>query len=198
LEPSAVSIARAGENSMKITIINGNPDASNIEFDSYLKKLSGILVADNHVVTAFNLRDMEIRYCTGCLNCFVKTPGECILKDASAEVLRKYINSDFALFASPVIMGFTSALLKKVQDRLTPLLLPYFDLSPDGVRHVGRYAKFPNIGLLLEKSKGIDGDTIKIIQDVYARYATNIKSSLIFVKLTSSSVEEVRNEINHL
>jgi len=183
---------------LKTIVLNGNPDASNTIFEDYLNKLSSTLAAANHMVTLFNLRDMGIRYCTGCLGCFVKTPGECIVKDASADMRRKYINSDFALLASPVIMGFTSALLKTAQDRLTPLLLPYFELSADGVRHVGRYAKFPSIGLLLEKSPHTAGDTIRIIHDIYKRYATNIKSSLLFVKLTDSPVEAVVNEINHL
>ena len=42
---------------MKITILNGNPDAGNAAFDDYLKRLSDALTSDGHAVTVFELRD---------------------------------------------------------------------------------------------------------------------------------------------
>jgi len=52
---------------MKITILNGNPDANNNVFDGYLKKLSDVLVSHNHLVNILDLREMDIRYCVGWL-----------------------------------------------------------------------------------------------------------------------------------
>ena len=71
---------------------------------------------------------MDVRYCVGCFGCWVKTPGECVSKDGSHDIRREVINSDLVLFASPLIMGFTSALLKKAHDKLIPLIHPYFEL----------------------------------------------------------------------
>jgi multimeric flavodoxin WrbA len=109
---------------VKITVLNGNPDARNIEFEDYLKKLSDAPVSDNHVVTILILRDINVKYCIGCWGCWLKTPGECIVTDGSRDICREYINSDLVLFASPVIMGFTSALLKKAHEKLLPLIHP--------------------------------------------------------------------------
>jgi hypothetical protein len=50
---------------MKVTILNGNPDASNTVFDDYLKKLSGALSSDSNEITTFTLRDMDLKYCAG-------------------------------------------------------------------------------------------------------------------------------------
>ena len=183
---------------MKITILNGNPDAENVKFDNYLKELSDLLKTSKHKVTTFKLREMDIRYCIGCWGCWLKTPGECIVADGSRDICREYIHSDLALFASPVFMGFTSALLKKAHDKLLPLILPYFELVQNEVHHVARYDKYPLTALLLEKGKDTDEEDIKIISDIYRRDAINLKTPFSFTKLTSNPVEEVANEINRI
>jgi len=183
---------------MKVTILNGNSHASNDVLDNYLKKLSDALISDNHVVTIFNLREMDVKYCTGCFGCWLETPGECVEKDDSRHISREYINSDFVLFASPIIMGFTSALLRKAQEKLLPLLLPYFELDQNEIRHSSRYEKYPRVGLLLEKGKDTNEEDIKIISDIYERTAFNSKTSFCFTKLTSDPVEKVASEINRV
>ena len=183
---------------MKITILNGNPHPGSIGFDNYLDDLSGLLESSQHAVAILKLREMDIRYCVGCFDCWVKTPGECIAADDSRDICREYINSDFALFASPIIMGFTSALLKKAHDKLIPLILPYFEIVHNECHHAPRYEKYPPLGLLLEKSKGADEEDIKIISDIYRRDAINLKASFCFTRLTSDPVEEVAGEINRI
>jgi hypothetical protein len=183
---------------MKITILNGNPNADNVKFDNYLKELSDLLDSNNHTATILKLREMDIKYCTGCFGCWVKTPGECVVPDDMRDVRREYIHSDFVLFASPVIMGFTSALLKKAHDKLIPLIHPYFELVQNEVHHLSRYDKYPLMGLLLEKGEDSDDEDIRIISDIYRRDAINLKTSFCFAKLTSDPVGEVANEINRI
>lgn len=183
---------------MKITILNGNPNADNVKFDNYLKNLSDLLESSQHTVTILKLREIDVRYCIGCWGCWVKTPGECIVKDGSRDICREYINSNFVLFASPVIMGFTTALLKKARDKLIPLLHPYFEIAQNEVHHLSRYDKYPLIGLLLEKGEDTDEEDVKIISDISRRGAINFKTSFRFTKLTDDAVEEVANEINRI
>ena len=183
---------------MKITILNGNPNAENARFDNYLKSLSDLLESSDHTVTTLKLREMDIKYCIGCFNCWVKTPGECRVADDSRDVCREYINSDLVLFASPITMGFTSALLKKAHEKLLPLLLPYMELVQNECHHVARYEKYPRIGLLLEKGKDTDEEDIKIISDIYMRDAINFKTSFYFTKLLTDPAEEVADEINSI
>ena len=183
---------------MKITVLNGNPNAENVHFDNYLKELSDLLESSKHTVTVLRLRDIDVRYCIGCWGCWVKTPGECSIADGSHDICRQCINSDFVLFASPVIMGFTSALLKKAHDKLIPLILPYFEMVQNEFHHLSRYEKYPLIGLLLEKGEDTDEEDVKIISDIYRRDAINFKTSFCFTKLTIEPVEEVANEINSI
>src|SRR5512140_1000898 len=99
---------------MKITIINGNPRPA--EFDEYLVHLTACLESRGHKVTVLNLRDMRLRHCVGCWGCWVKTPGQCVSRDASVEMDRAVINADFVLWAAPLKMGFPSFLLKMAMD----------------------------------------------------------------------------------
>ena len=183
---------------MKITVLNGNPQADNTAFDDYLKRLSEELVSDGHNVTGFDLREMDIKYCIGCFGCWVKTPGECRSRDESREVCRAYINSDFVLWASPVIMGFYSALLKKVTDKFVCLVHPYGEFVEGEVHHLPRYDHYPMAGLLLEKGSDTDDEDIQIISDIHSRTSLNFKSSLAFTKLTLDPVEEVADAINRI
>ncbi len=183
---------------MKITILNGNPTAKDSRFDEYLKKLSDLLESGKHTATILQLREMDIRYCVGCFGCWVKTPGECVSKDESQDICREVIGSDLVLFASPVIMGFTSALLKKAQDKIIPLVHPYFEFVQGEVHHLARYEKYPLLGLLLQKGNNTDKEDIEIISDIYRRDAINFKTSFCFTRLTDDPVEEVANEINRI
>ena len=181
---------------MKITILNGNPDENNTAFDDYLTNLSDELNSDGHAVTSFELREMDISYCIGCFGCWVKTPGECSnAADDTRLVRREYINSDFIIFASPVIMGFTSALLKKAHDKLIPLLTPYIRLYEGETHHIARYDKYPLIGLLLQVDEDTDEEDIRIISDIYRRDAINFKAPFIFTKTIDEPVEEVADAV---
>lgn len=183
---------------MKVLILNGNPHDDK-KFDEYLEQLSTALESSNHTVTIQTLKDMDIRYCIGCFGCWVKTPGECsIAADDTRDVRNAYMNSDLVLFASPIIMGHTSALLKKAHDRNMGLVLPYSEIYREEVHHPARYDKYPQMGLLLEKSNGADDEDVEIISNMYMRDAINFKASLCFTKLTSDPVEEVVHEINNI
>jgi len=180
---------------MKITILNGNSDVNNVSFDNYLAQLSCLLESGDHEVTHFSLCNMNINYCTGCFGCWVKTPGECLQKDDSELVLRTIINSDYLLWASPLKMGFPSALLKKVMDRCIPLIHPYFEVVNNEAHHRARYAHYPLPGLLLEKETDTTEAEIHIVVDTFSRTALNMKSRLTLAAVTDQPVEQVARAI---
>ncbi len=181
---------------MKITILNGNPDGRNKNFDLFLEKLNIFLEKEQHTVKHLKLRNMDIKYCTGCWGCWVKTPGKCLFPDESATVCSETIHSHLVLLASPIIMGFTSTLLKKAMDKLIPLVHPYIEFVHKESHHRKRYKKYPLFGLLLEKSDKSDEEDIAIISSIFERFTLNLKSTLRFVMFTHNPVQEVMNEIN--
>ncbi len=180
---------------MKVTILNGNGDFLNQRFDEYIVQLSAALSAEQHTVTAFTLRDLDIKFCTGCFGCWVKTPGQCVIKDASHDVCRAVINSDFLLWAAPLRMGFLDATLKKMFDKSIPLVHPYFVVDHGEAHHRPRYEHYPRVGLLLEKEADTDAEDLRIVSDILSRTALNLKSRLEFTFTTEKPVDDIARAI---
>ena len=74
--------------------------------------------------------------------------------------------SDLVVFASPVVAGFISALLKRFTDRLIPLVLPYFTILENEIHHVSRYEKRPSLGVIVFAGEDTDSEDLEIIFDV--------------------------------
>jgi multimeric flavodoxin WrbA len=183
---------------MKIIILNGNPDGKNNPFDRFLEKLCAALEKENHTVRKIELRDMDINYCTGCWGCWVKTPGQCVIHDDSDIVCGETINSDLVIFASPLIMGFISATLKKTMDRMIGLLHPYIEFVEKECHHHKRYDKYPLLGLILDKNHKKLHQDIAITTDIFKRFSLNFRSKLQFTGFAANPLQEVIDEINHI
>jgi hypothetical protein len=183
---------------MNITILNGNPNDGDGPFHEYVGGLSTSLSSVGHEVNTLPLRDLHIRHCTGCFGCWVRTPGRCVQDDDMPIVHRAAINADLLVFASPVIMGFPSALLKKTVDRIIPLVHPYVVIDQGELHHLARYDRYPPLALLLDK--GVDGDDedIEIISDIFQRTARNFKTRLAFTWVLDTPIKDVVDEINRL
>lgn len=178
---------------MNITILNGNPDAGAHAFEAYLHELRGAYEARGHTAEILALRGMDTRRCLGCWSCWVKTPGRCAVRDDSDAVCRAVVGSGLTVFASPVIMGFTSAVMKRATDKLIPLLLPYIEIDRGECHHVARYDRYPLFGLLLDRN-GCDDEDIGIIRALFERAARNFKTTLKFTATTQMKPEDVANE----
>ena len=178
---------------MKITILNGNPERS--AFDLYLEKLKSTLEAQGHQVIQLDLRDLPLRYCVGCWGCWVKTPGECVARDASLEIDRAVIQSDFTVWAAPLKMGFPTTLLKMAMDKHLPLIHPYTVVDQMEAHHLKRYARYPRLGLLLEKEATTDTRDLQIVADIFCRTALNFKTRLEFSLTTETQVAELAQRL---
>jgi multimeric flavodoxin WrbA len=180
---------------MKVTILNGNSNPQNQGFDEYVTRLTATLTAEQHTVMAFTLRDLDIKFCTGCFGCWMKTPGQCVVKDASHDLCRAVINSDFLLWAAPLRMGFPDAALKKMMDKSIPLIHPYFVVDHGEAHHRPRYDHYPRIGLLTQKEADTDTEDLRIVGDIFSRTALNMKSRLEFAFTTETPVDGVARAI---
>jgi multimeric flavodoxin WrbA len=168
---------------MNITILNGDIAEHNTGFSGYLEKLVHHLPND-YIVELFNLDQMNLYYCTGCWDCWWKTPGRCKLKDEGEKVFRSVINSDLFIFASPLIAGFTSSTLKKITDRLIVLIHPYLDIRNGESHHKKRYDYYPDFGVIVQKEQDTDEEDLKIVKDMYDRLALNFHAKQLFFKTT--------------
>jgi len=178
---------------MKITVLNGNPNPSN--FDRYLENLRSSLEDKGHVVTQLDLRELGLKYCIGCFDCWTKTPGICDSDEASRAMGRAVINSDFTLWAAPLKMGFPSATLKMGFDKHLPLIHPYMVVDQGEAHHLKRYEKYPRVGMLVEREEDTTDQDLKIITDLFSRTALNFKTKLEFMETTDLDVGGLSNKI---
>ncbi|MGB4588561.1 MAG: flavodoxin family protein [Clostridiaceae bacterium] len=111
-----------------------------------------------------DLSKIEVKDCTGCWSCWLKTPGRCINKDLDA-FYKAYLHADKVIIFSKISQGFVSGNLKSLFDRMLPLFLPFITYETGESMHVGRYGKYPEIEVYYQ------GDFMtKADQDIYENY----------------------------
>lgn len=97
----------------------------------------------DHNVRIFNICRENIKNCSGCVGCWIKTPGECVKNDLLNKLNCVLINSDLAIFISAIIFGQYSSSIKNVIDRFIPNVLPFY-VKKNGITvHPERYNKYP-------------------------------------------------------
>ncbi len=181
---------------MNILLLNGNADPGKSSFDGYVKDLTARLEEGGSEADCFDIRSLTIRYCTGCWSCWWKTPGVCSIKDDMVALYPKIVRADALILASPVSAGFVSSLVKKVTDRLIPMLLPYIEIVSGECHHSLRYDRMPRLGLLLGKEQDTDDNDLAVIREIYERTALNMRSDLSVFESTDRSFGEVANVIS--
>jgi multimeric flavodoxin WrbA len=172
-----------------IVILNGATEDGAL--DACLARVSAALVEAGHLLTELRLRDLDIRQCTGCWDCWVKSPGECKLADDMARVYSETIRADVVLLAAPLVMGYPGALLKRAVERLIPLLHPYLELSQGECHHTRRYDRYPDMALLVEPEADTDDEDLEIVRALFVRTALNFHAELVTMVTTETPVEEV-------
>ena len=103
------------------------------------------------------LHDAEIAWCAGCFGCWVKTPGECVHRDAGRDVAARILRSDLLVYLTPTTFGGYSSELKKALDHLIPNLLPYLRHASGDTRHPRRYNVSHNLLVVGIAPAGAEG-----------------------------------------
>ncbi len=164
---------------MKITIINGHPGPDPERFDAALTSLAERWLDRSHAVTSFVLRDLDIRACVGCWSCWWKTPGLCAVADDTHAMRSKILHADLLLLASPLIVGFPSALLKTAIDKMIPLFHPYIQLEHGECVHSMRYDRYPSLATFLEPGP-LDGpEDLEIVHRYFERFAVHFRARVV-------------------
>ena len=104
--------------SKKIFIVSSSP-RKNGNSDFLAEEFARGAREAGHAVEKVNLRDMELKFCTGCLSCLKR--GECILKDGVNALLPRVSGADVLVFATPIYYYEMSGQLKTFLDRMNPL-----------------------------------------------------------------------------
>ena len=97
---------------------------------------------------AINTYEYKLGNCVGCTHCWLKTPGVCVINDDWEALFKRILAADAVVFIAEAKLGFVSYKMKNIVDRLIPIITPYTMIHNGEMRHVLRYDKSPNIGLI--------------------------------------------------
>jgi multimeric flavodoxin WrbA len=166
---------------MRIAVFDGDPRGFGTPLDRAIVHFVAEAEARGDSVERVNLRDHRFFQCVGCFDCWLRTPGRCRLRDDGDRLVAAIVDVDLLVFASPLIMGFTSALLKRANDRLLPFLLPYIRVVDGECHHLMRYGHGLDLALLLERGDATDAE-LEATLAVYRRFVKNIDGKLAWVR----------------
>lgn len=97
---------------MKTVILNASPNKEG----NTKKALNELLkLIENKSNESFDLIDLNIKHCMGCLNC--SKTGECLFKDDMEKIYESVDQSDLLIFTSPVYFNSVTSVGKQVIDR---------------------------------------------------------------------------------
>ncbi|MBP5554250.1 MAG: flavodoxin family protein [Lachnospiraceae bacterium] len=125
-----------------ILVVNTTSDTSVTE---ELRKQAEAGKIEVDIVEAGSLK---ISHCIGCNYCWLKTPGECSVKDDYEIILKKLIHADQYWVISDTALGFIDHKGKNVFDRILPVLTMNLKFAGGQMRHISRYRKNADVGLI--------------------------------------------------
>jgi hypothetical protein len=164
------------ENGMKALLLNGKA-SENPTLEQVRRTLATELSVAGCALEVFELRHMDIAPCQGCFGCWEKTPGECLIDDASKEIARALVRAELLILLTPLTFGGYSSELKKALDRQICFISPFFMKIQGETHHKPRYPRSPRLlGLGVTKTK--DPEAEGIFTTLVRRNALNFHSPL--------------------
>jgi len=122
---------------MKVLALNSSPRTGGQSSTELMLNhlVSGMRDAGAEVELV-SLREKTIKNCIGCLTCFSKTPGVCVHKDDMAnDLLPKWLESDLAVYATPLYNYAMTATMKAFIERTLPAFEAFFEIHDDRMYH---------------------------------------------------------------
>ncbi len=111
----------------KILILNGSPKREHSATINVTKAfVNGLVESTNAEVEYINLADLNIKPCTGCLSCWGRTEGECVIKNDDIPMIKKKIEEcDIFIESYPLFFFGMPGTMKVFTDRMLSMMNTY-------------------------------------------------------------------------
>lgn len=131
----------------------------------------------------------EIKKCIGCFDCWLKTPGECVIKDGYGNTGKLLSESEELIIISRICYGGFSPFVKNVLDRNIGYISPFFTIRNNEMHHKSRYSKRLKFSVIAygEDATEKDKDTLSKIVVANGINFNVIESSCCF----ADSIEDI-------
>ncbi|MCR5113081.1 MAG: flavodoxin family protein [Acholeplasmatales bacterium] len=116
----------------KVLVINGSPkqnkSSTMVLTNAFIE---GMKEAEDIDLEIINVQSLNIKPCTGCLSCWGRTEGECIIKtDDVPMVKEKILEADIIIESFPLFFFGMPGILKLLTDRLLSMMNTYRGHKP--------------------------------------------------------------------
>jgi len=141
-----------------------------LRLDALVKR---VLTEKGFAIAEKRLRPAELAWCRGCFGCWVKTPGECVIRDAMADINRANVQNDVMVYLTPIVFGQYSANIKSALDRWIPNALPFLVAHPNGgTTHPPRYAANAQY-IMLGYGDGLTAEDKRLFSQITVKHRAN-------------------------
>lgn len=138
----------------------------------------------------------SIKPCAGCFGCWLKTPGQCVIKDGYDQMGRLIHEASEVLVISKYTYGGFSSFVKNVFDRSIGYLLPYFRMYKGEMHHKPRYREHKKISFIFRGVGLTDEDKAKARKYVEA-VVTNLNTKVADIRFEEcEATANVQAEVN--
>ena len=137
----------------------------------------------------------EIKPCVGCFGCWLKTPGECVIKDGYNRMGALIHQADELVVMSKYTYGGFSSFVKNVFDRSIGWVLPYFTIVDNEMHHKKRYPEDKKITVIFrgkDLTKEDQADAKRYVEAVCRNFYGVIKD--IRFEEQNKAVDSTGNE----
>ncbi|MBO4617881.1 MAG: flavodoxin family protein [Lachnospiraceae bacterium] len=125
-----------------ILVVNTTTDTSVSE------EVKRLATEGNKDIKLIEAGNKKIGNCIGCNYCWLKTPGECTVKDDYEEIFKEIIHAKELWVISDTALGFINHKGKNFFDRILPIATMYLKFKGKEMRHVARYKSSPDVGII--------------------------------------------------
>lgn len=107
-------------------VLNGSPRRGNSSTLKVTKAFCEGLTKGGYEIEYINIADLKITPCLGCLSCWAKTEGECVIHNDDIDSIRKKIHeSDIIIESYPLYFFGMPGIMKVFTDRMMPEMSTY-------------------------------------------------------------------------
>lgn len=129
----------------------------------------------NQSIKTVVLSEGAIKACIGCWNCWVKTPGKCVMNDPMSSSYPDYVNSDSVIILMDTAQGFVDHNAKAFLDRIIPHYHPYIEIVDGECHHLARYERYPDMYFYYD-TQDLSESEAQVIEDYLYRTAYHFQS----------------------
>lgn len=128
--------------------------------------------------------------CVGCFGCWIKNPGECIMKDGYNHMGEYFGNCEKIIIVTSSRYGEFSVFIKNIIDRSISTVHPYFVKRNGEMHHKLRYNNRPSFNVICY-SDDLSGDEKETFEERVKAASVNLGAKEYSVTFTNGLKEIV-------